>query len=133
MSMSDPLADMLTRIRNAGMVKFDTVEMPLSNLKVGVAKVLKEEGFINDYQIVKDDSVQGTLKIDLKYGPNEEKIITGLRRVSKPGLRIYVKSDRIPKVLSGLGVAILSTSKGVITDREARRLKVGGEILCEAW
>lgn len=133
MSMSDPLADMLTRIRNAVMVKFDTVEMPLSSLKVGVAKVLKEEGFINDYQIVNDGGPQGSLKIDLKYGPNEEKIIVGLRRISKPGLRIYAKSDRIPKVLSGLGIAILSTSKGVITDREARRLKVGGEILCEAW
>lgn len=133
MSMSDPLADMLTRIRNAGMVRFDSVEMPLSNVKVGVAKVLKEEGYIKDYHIIKGDNPQGTLTVDLKYGPNDEKVIIGLRRVSKPGLRIYVKADRIPKVLSGLGISILSTSKGIVTDREARNLKVGGEILCEAW
>ena len=132
MSMSDPLADMLTRIRNAGMVDFQTVEMPLSNLKVGVAKVLKDEGFINDYHIIKD-TIQGTLKIDLKYGPNDEKVITGLRRVSKPGLRQFVKAGNIPKVMSGLGIAILSTSKGVVTDRDARQLGVGGEVLCDVW
>ena len=133
MSMSDPVADMLTRIRNAGMVRFDTVNMPLSKIKVGVAKVLKDEGYINDYHIKENDSVQGSLKIDLKYGPNDEKVITGLRRVSKPGLRIYVKADNIPKVLSGLGIAILSTSQGVIADREARKLGLGGEVLCEIW
>jgi len=132
MSMSDPVADMLTRIRNAGMVKFDTVNMPLSKLKVSVAKVLKEEGYINDYQIA-DGNVQGSLRINLKYGPNDEKVITGLKRVSKPGLRIYVNAGEIPKVLSGLGIAILSTSKGVVTDREARKLGVGGEVLCEVW
>ena len=132
MSMSDPLADMLTRIRNGVMAQFETVEIPLSKIKVGVAKVLKEEGYINDYQVL-DEGVQGTLKIDLKYGPNQEKVITGIRRVSKPGLRQYKKADRIPKVMSGLGVAILTTSRGIITDREARKQNVGGEVLCEVW
>ena len=132
MSMSDPLADMLTRIRNAGMVRYETVDVPMSNLKVGVAKVLREEGYIKDYQVIEDNK-QGTLRIELKYGPHDERVINGLRRVSKPGLRRYVKADEIPKVLSGLGISILSTSKGIITDREARRLRIGGEILCEAW
>ena len=132
MSMSDPLADMLTRIRNAGMVRYETVDVPMSNLKVGVAKVLREAGYINDYQII-EDSKQGVLRIALKYGPHNERVISGIRRVSKPGLRKYVKADDIPKVLSGLGISILSTSKGIITDSEARRLRVGGEILCEAW
>ena len=132
MSMSDPLADMLTRIRNAGMVRYEKVDVPMSSLKVGVAKVLRAEGYINDYQIIEDDK-QGTLRIELKYGPNNERVISGIRRVSKPGLRKYVKADDIPKVMSGLGISILSTSKGIITDREARRLRIGGEILCEAW
>ncbi len=132
MSMSDPLADFLTRIRNAGMVRYETVDIPMSNLKVDVAKVLREEGYIKDYQII-EDSKQGILRIELKYGPNDELVISGIRRVSKPGLRRYVKADDIPKVLSGLGISILSTSKGVMTDREARRLRIGGEILCEAW
>ena len=132
MSMSDPLADFLTRIRNAGMVRYETVDVPMSNLKVDVAKVLREEGYIKDYEIFEDNK-QGILRISLKYGPNNELVISGIRRVSKPGLRQYVKADDIPKVLSGLGISILSTSKGVITDREARRLRIGGEILCEAW
>ena len=132
MSMSDPLADMLTRIRNAVMVRYETVDVPMSNLKVDVAKVLRQEGFINDYEIIGDNK-QGVLRITLKYGHKDEKVISGIRRVSKPGLRQYVKADDIPKVLSGLGISILSTSKGVITDREARRLRIGGEILCEAW
>lgn len=132
MSMSDPLADMLTRIRNGHMARFDTVEIPLSKIKVNVAKVLKQEGYINGYHVV-NQGVQGTLAIDLKYGPNNEHVITGIRRISKPGLRQYNKSDRIAKVMSGLGVAILSTSQGVITDREARRLNIGGELLCEVW
>jgi len=132
MSMSDPLADFLTRIRNAGMVRFETVDIPMSNLKVDVAKVLRAEGYIKDYEIIEDNK-QGVLRIVLKYGPNNELVISGIRRVSKPGLRKYVKADDIPKVLSGLGISILSTSKGVITDREARRLRIGGEILCEAW
>ena len=132
MSMSDPLADLLTRIRNAGMVRHESVDVPMSNLKVGVVKVLRAEGYINDYQIIEDNK-QGTLRIALKYGPNNERVISGIRRISKPGLRKYVKADDIPKVLSGLGISILSTSMGIITDREARRLCVGGEILCEAW
>lgn len=132
MSMSDPLADMLTRIRNAGMVRFETVDVPMSSLKVGVAKVLRAEGYINDYEII-EDNTQGTLRIALKYGPHNERVISGIRRVSKPGLRKYVKAEDIPKVMSGLGISILSTSKGVITDREARRLRIGGEILCQAW
>ena len=132
MSMSDPLADMLTRIRNGVNARFDSVEMPLSKLKVAVVKVLKEEGYIVDYQII-DRGVQGVLKITLKYGPNNEQVITGIRKVSKPGLRQYKKSSDIPKVMSGLGVGILSTSRGVISDRQARRLNVGGELLCEVW
>lgn len=132
MSMSDPLADFLTRIRNAVRAGFDTVEIPLSKLKVSVAKVLKEEGYIADYQIM-EQGAQGLINVALKYGPNKEQIITGIRRVSKPGLRQYRKSQTIPKVMSGLGVAILSTSEGVLSDREARKRNVGGELLCEVW
>ncbi|NOQ46182.1 MAG: 30S ribosomal protein S8, partial [Desulfobulbaceae bacterium] len=131
-SMSDPLADMLTRIRNGVKARFDSVEIPLSKLKAGVAKVLKEEGYIRDYHIL-DQGVQGTLKVDLKYGPENEQVITGIRRVSKPGLRQYKKNTHIPKVMSGLGVIIMSTSKGIITDRQARAINVGGELLCEVW
>jgi small subunit ribosomal protein S8 len=132
MAMSDPLADMLTRVRNAVMVKFDTVQMPSSTVKVGVAKVLKEEGYIRDYQVM-SDKIQDILKIDLKYGPNREAVITGLKRVSKPGLRKYVKVNEIPKVLDGFGIAIISTSKGIVTDKTARALNSGGEIICEVW
>lgn len=132
MSMSDPIADMLTRIRNGAKAKSHAVEIPLSKLKVGVAKVLKEEGFVTDYHIL-DQGVQGILKVELKYGPNNEQIITGIQRVSKPGLRQYKKSTQIPKVMSGLGIGILSTSSGVITDREARERNIGGELLCEVW
>lgn len=132
MSMSDPLADMLTRIRNAVMVKFDTVEMPASKTKANVAKVLKEEGFISDYR-VEEAGVQGTLTITLKYGPNREPVINGIKRISKPGLRKYAKAGAIPKVLSGLGTSIISTSKGIITDKTARALNTGGEIICEIW
>jgi small subunit ribosomal protein S8 len=132
MSMSDPLADMLTRIRNAGMANFRTVDVPLSNLKLGVAKVLRDEGYIEGFTVLKD-TISGTIRIDLKYTVKNEKAVSGLRRVSKPGMRIYVKADKIPKVMSGLGIAILSTSKGVITDRQARELGVGGEILCNIW
>ncbi len=132
MSMSDPLADMLTRIRNAVMVKFDSVEMPVSTLKVDVAKVLQDEGYILGYEIM-DGGVQDTLKINLKYGPDSVAVITGIRRISKPGLRKYTKSKGIPKVLNGLGISIISTSKGVITDKAARALNAGGEIICEVW
>lgn len=132
MSMSDPLADMLTRIRNATKSRFLSVEMPLSKLKVNVAKVLKDEGYISDYTIL-ESGAQGTLKLDLKYGANNERVITGIRRKSKPGRRQYQHSDKIPKVMSGLGVAILTTSKGVITDKQARLENIGGELLCEIW
>lgn len=132
MSMSDPLADMLTRIRNGVKARFESVEMPLSNLKVNVAKVLKDEGYITDYHIL-EQGVQGLLKVDLKYGPNNEQVITGIRRVSKPGLRQYKKNNGIPKVMSGLGVNIMTTSHGVMSDREARQRKLGGELLCEVW
>lgn len=132
MSMSDPLADFLTRIRNGIQANFTSVDIPLSKLKVRVADVLKKEGYITDYH-VDEQGAQGTLTIDLKYGPNNEKVITGIRRVSKPGLRQYKKSDAIPTVMTGLGVAILSTSQGVISDRKARKLNVGGELLCEVW
>jgi len=132
MSMTDPLADMLTRIRNAGMVKFETVEMPLSKVKTGVAAILKKEGFINDFQVL-DTDTQGVLRIEMKYDQDNERIITNLKRVSKPGRRVYVKHDQIPKVMSGLGIAIISTSKGIFTDKEARAMKIGGELLCEVW
>ncbi|MCK5226630.1 MAG: 30S ribosomal protein S8 [Desulfobulbaceae bacterium] len=132
MSMSDPLADMLTRIRNAGMVKFRSVEIPLSNIKKGVADILKKEGYINDFMII-DNEKQGVLKIDLKYDSHDNKVITGLKRISKPGRRLYLRHDNIPKTMSGLGISILSTSKGIMTDKEARAKRVGGEILCEVW
>ena len=132
MSMSDPLADMLTRIRNAVMVKLDSVEIPKSNTKVEIAKVLKEEGFIVDYH-VSDKGVQGTLNIDLKYDPDGGSVISGIKRVSKPGLRRYAKSNEIPQVLNGLGISIVSTSKGILTDRSAKAQNTGGEILCEVW
>lgn len=132
MSMSDPLADMLTRIRNATKSRFHSVEMPLSKLKVSVAKVLKNEGYIAQFHIL-EGGPQGVLKIDLKYGANNERVINGIRRVSKPGHRQYKPSDKIPKVMSGLGIAILTTSQGVVTDKEARQQNIGGELLCEIW
>jgi len=123
---------MLTRIRNAVMAKFDSVEIPLSNVKLDVAKVLKDEGYILGYQVI-EDKVQGTLKVDLKYGPDSEPVITGIKRVSKPGLRKYAKATAIPKVLNGMGISIISTSKGLVTDKTARSLNSGGEIICEVW
>jgi small subunit ribosomal protein S8 len=132
MSMSDPLADMLTRIRNARMVKLDSLEMPHSKLRSGVAEILKKEGYISDYQVIKDNK-QGVLKISLKYDQNRNPVISGLKRVSKPGCRVYVKSDDIPKVMSGLGIAIISTSSGILSDREARKSGIGGELLCTVW
>lgn len=132
MSMNDPLADMLTRIRNARMVKFESLEMPHSKLKKGVAETLKNEGYISNYEVIAS-GVQDILKIHLKYDKHDTSVITGLKRVSKPGCRVYVKSDNIPKVMSGLGIAILSTSKGIMTDRQARRDGVGGEVLCNVW
>ena len=132
MAMSDPLADMLTRIRNASMVKFDTVDMPSSNLKVGVAALLKQEGYITDYA-EHTDGPHPQLRINLKYDERHQAVITGLKRVSKPGRREYVKHDRIKRVMSGLGVALISTSKGILTDKQAREQRVGGEVLCHIW
>ncbi|HHV93932.1 MAG TPA: 30S ribosomal protein S8 [Firmicutes bacterium] len=132
MVMTDPIADMLTRIRNAHSAKHDSVDIPVSKLKVEVARILKEEGYVRDYKVI-DDGKQGVLRIYLKYGPNKKLVISGIKRISKPGLRVYAKKDEIPRVLGGLGIAILSTSKGVMTDRAARQLGVGGEVLCYVW
>ncbi|HEY8343158.1 MAG TPA: 30S ribosomal protein S8 [Calditerricola sp.] len=132
MVMTDPIADMLTRIRNANMVLHDMVEVPASKLKREIAEILKREGYIRDVEYI-DDGKQGILRIFLKYGPNNERVITGIKRISKPGLRVYAKKDEIPRVLGGLGIAILSTSKGVMTDKEARKANVGGEVICYVW
>ena len=132
MPVTDPVADMLTRIRNALVVKMDTVEMPASKMKKAIAQILLKEGFIKGCESI-EDGVQGTLKIKLKYGPGGENVISGLKKISKPGLRVYAKKDQIPKVLGGLGIAILSTSKGIITDAEARKNGVGGEVLAYIW
>jgi len=132
MSMSDPIADMLTRVRNAIMVSYDTVDIPISKLKVNIAKILKSEGFIKNYKIM-DSRRQGIIRVFLKYDENGDSIIGGLKRVSKPSCRIYERSDRIPRVLNGFGINILSTSTGVMTDKQARKMGVGGEILCSVW
>ena len=132
MSMSDPLADMLTRIRNGVMARFESATMPNSTAKVNIAKVLKEEGYITNY-LVDDNGPQGTLTVNLKYLSDTTPVITGIKRISKPGLRKYAKVDAIPRVLNGLGIAILSSSQGIITDKTARANNVGGEILCEVW
>jgi small subunit ribosomal protein S8 len=132
MVVTDTIADMLTRIRNANQMRYQEVSVPASNLKISLAKILKDEGFIEDYK-VNDDNVQGTIEITLKYGKNKERVITGLKRISKPGLRVYAKSTEIPKVLNGLGIAVISTSHGVMTDKEARKQQLGGEVLCYIW
>ena len=132
MVMTDPIADMLTRIRNANMVGHEKVEIPGSNLKRAIADILKNEGFIRDAEFIPDNK-QGVIRVFLKYGPGQERVITGIKRISKPGLRVYAKSTEIPRVLGGLGIAILSTSKGIVTDKEARRDKVGGEVICYVW
>ena len=133
MTMSDPIADMLTRIRNANTAKHDTVEVPASKMKIAIAEILEKEGYIKKQEIVKDGNFD-VIKITLKYGQDKnEKIITGLKRISKPGLRVYAGKDELPKVLGGLGIAIISTNQGVVTDKEARALKVGGEVLAFVW
>lgn len=132
MTMSDPIADMLTRIRNANMVRHEKLELPASNIKTQIADILKREGFIRDYEVIKDDK-QGVLRMFLKYGAAEERVITGLKRISKPGLRVYAKADELPRVLNGLGIAVVSTSKGILTDKEAREQSIGGEILAYVW
>jgi small subunit ribosomal protein S8 len=134
MSVNDPIADMLTRIRNAVTSRHDSVLMPASKVKVAIAGVLKDEGFIRDYSVVTEDGkVQPNLKVDLNYGGRKEPVLSGLQRVSKPGLRVYVQRNEIPRVYGGLGVAILSTPKGIMTGQEARRQAVGGELLCYIW
>ncbi|GGM34790.1 30S ribosomal protein S8 [Paraliobacillus quinghaiensis] len=132
MVMTDPIADMLTRIRNANMVRHEKLELPASNLKKEVADILKREGFVRDYEFIEDNK-QGVLRIFLKYGTGEERVISGIKRISKPGLRVYAKADEIPKVLNGLGIAIVSTSKGVLSDKEAREQSIGGEVLAYVW
>ena len=132
MVMTDPIADYLTRIRNANMAKHDSVEIPASNIKKSISEILKREGFIRDYEVA-DDNKQGVIKVFLKYGPNGERVISGLKRISKPGLRNYVGAEDLPKVINGLGIAIVSTSAGVITDKEARQKNVGGEVIAYIW
>jgi small subunit ribosomal protein S8 len=132
MVMSDPIADMLTRIRNANLVRHESVELPASTVKKQIAEILKREGFIRDAEYVEDNK-QGLIRIFLKYGPNNERVITGLKRISKPGLRVYTKSNEVPRVVGGLRIAIISTTKGIITDKEARQGKSGGEVLCYVW
>jgi small subunit ribosomal protein S8 len=130
--VTDPIADMLTRIRNGSGAEHEKVDIPASRLKVRIAEILKDEGFIKNFRLI-EDRRQGVLRIYLKYGPGQERVISGLRRVSRPGRRLYVAADRVPSVLGGMGVAILSTPRGVLTDRDSRKVKVGGEVLCYVW
>ena len=132
MVMTDPIADFLTRIRNANMAKHESLEVPASKIKRDIAEILKNEGFVRDVEYIDDDK-QGIIRVFLKYGKGNERVISGIRRISKPGLRSYVKADAVPKVLYGLGIAILSTSEGVITDKEARAKKIGGEVIAYIW
>ncbi|PQD94182.1 30S ribosomal protein S8 [Pradoshia eiseniae] len=132
MVMTDPIADLLTRIRNANMVRHEKLEVPASKMKKDVADILKREGFIRDVEFIEDNK-QGILRIFLKYGANNERVITGIKRISKPGLRVYAKADDVPRVLNGLGIAIVSTSQGVISDKEARAKKIGGEVIAYVW
>ena len=132
MQITDPIADMLTRIRNANSSKHESVLIPSSKMKVAIAKILDDEGYINGYEVI-DDGKQGMIKVTLKYGANKTKVITGIKRVSKPGRRVYANKDEMPKVLRGLGIAIVSTSKGIMTDKDARKNNVGGEVLAFIW
>ena len=132
MTMTDPIANMLTRSRNANTVGHETVEIPASKMKKAIAEILKEEGYIADFDVIEDDK-QGMIKVTMKYGANKEKVISGIKKISKPGLKVYAKANEVPKVLGGLGIAIISTSNGVISDKEARKLGVGGEVICYVW
>lgn len=132
MTMTDPIADMLTRIRNANTVKHETVDVPASNMKKELARILLEEGFVRGYDVI-EDGKQGIIRIQLKYGQTGERVISGLKRISKPGMRVYAAKNEVPRVLNGLGISIISTSKGVITDRQARKENVGGEVICYVW
>ncbi len=129
MTMTDPIADMLTRIRNANVVKHETVDVPASNIKKELSRILLEEGFIRGYDVI-EDGKQGIIRIQLKYGQSGERVISGLKRISKPGMRVYAAKDEIPKVLNGLGISVISTSKGMVTDKQARKENVGGEVIC---
>ena len=132
MTMTDPIADMLTRIRNANTVGHDTVDIPASRMKKSIAGILTEEGYIKGFDVI-DDNKQGTIRVQRKYGPDKERVITGIKKISKPGLKVYAKANEVPRVLGGLGIAIISTSNGVISDKEARKLGVGGEVVCYVW
>ncbi len=132
MNITDPIADLLTRIRNANNVNKDVVDIPASNLKINIAKTLKDEGFIREYKLI-DNYPQNKVRVYLKYGKDDEKVISGIKRISKPGLRVYVDKDEIPRVLGGLGIAVISTSRGVLTGKEARKEGVGGEVVCYVW
>ena len=130
--MTDPIADMLTRIRNANTVGHTTVDVPASKMKKSIAGILAEEGYINGYEVIEDNK-QGTIRIQMKYGANKERVISGIKKISKPGLKVYAKADEVPRVLGGLGIAIISTSNGIISDKEARKLGIGGEVICYVW
>lgn len=132
MTMTDPIADMLTRIRNANVVKHETVDVPASNMKKELSRILLEEGFIRGYDVI-EDGKQGIIRIQLKYGQTGERVISGLKRISKPGMRVYADKHEVPRVLNGLGISIISTSKGILTDKQARKEGVGGEVICYVW
>ena len=132
MTMTDPIADMLTRIRNANVVKHETVDVPASNMKKELSRILLEEGFIRGYDVI-EDGKQGIITIQLKYGQTGERVISGLKRISKPGMRVYADKHEVPRVLNGLGISIISTSKGILTDKQARKENVGGEVICYVW
>jgi small subunit ribosomal protein S8 len=132
MVMTDPIADMLTRIRNASSVRHNTVDIPASKMKLELARILKDEGFVREYEVI-NNSKPSVIRIFLKYGPQKEKVISGIKRISKPGLRVYAGKDEVPKVLGGLGCAILSTSEGILTDKQCRQKGIGGEVICYIW
>ena len=132
MTMTDPIADMLTRIRNANVVKHETVDVPASNMKKELSRILLEEGFVRGYDVI-EDGKQGIIRIQLKYGQSGERVISGLKRISKPGMRVYADKHDVPRVLNGLGISIISTSKGILTDKQARKENVGGEVICYVW
>lgn len=132
MALTDPIADLLTRIRNANMVRHTSVDVPASNVKKRIVEIFAEEGYIKGFEIIEDNK-QGIIRIELKYGENKERVITGLKRISKPGLRVYAKKTDVPRVLGGLGTAVISSSSGIVTDKEARKLGVGGEVICYVW
>ena len=132
MQITDPIADMLTRIRNANSVGHESVEIPASKMKKAIAQILLDEGYIENFEVI-DDGVQGTIKVTLKYGANKERVISGIKKISKPGLKVYAKASDVPRVLGGLGIAVISTSSGIISDKKARELGVGGEVICYVW